>query len=519
MSRVMLINAAQPEESRIAVLDNGMLEEFYVHRSSKEGYLNNVYKGIITNIEPSIQAAFIDFGVGKNGFLHVSDIMPIYALRNPTTATRASVNANPANSNRRSDRRIEDMVRKGQEVLVQVTKDGIGNKGPSLTTYISLPGRFVVLMPSVRRSGVSHKIQDEAERKKLRSILRELSPPEGMGYIIRTAGADRTKKDLAQDLQYLLKLWKAVVKRTKEVSAPCPIYQESDLIIRTIRDIFTPEIEEIIVDTEEHYKKARDFMNIIAPRYENRIRIFKDPVPIFERYKMEQEIEKTFQKKIQLSSGGNIVIEPTEALVAIDVNSAKFTEESDLEETAFKTNMEALHEVIRQLKLRDAGGVIIIDFIDMKEENHRKEIERTLKNLLKKDRSRTKIAKMSPFGMIELTRQRVGPSLQKYHYQDCPHCTGTGIIKNTETMTLMTIRKLRVALQDPKAHKVEVRINPRISNILLNEKRRVLVELENEFKKEIVVHGDPSLDHEFLEIVNVSDVERPVFYRHQQIRS
>lgn len=508
MSRIMLINTAQSEESRIAVLKDGILEEFYVHRTSNEGYLNNVYKGIITNIEPSIQAAFIDFGVGKNGFLHVSDIMPIYGRHNSY-----------ANQDRRGDRRIENMVRKGQEVLVQVTKNGIGNKGPSLTTYISLPGRFVVLMPSVRRSGVSHKIQDEAERKKLRGILKELAPPEGMGYIIRTAGADRTKKELAGDLQYLLKLWKAVVKRTKEVTAPCPIYQESDLIIRTIRDIFTPEIEEIIVDTEENYKKARDFMGIIAPRYVSRIRLFNDPVPIFERYKIEQEIEKTFQRKIQLVSGGNIVIEATEALVAIDVNSAKFTDESDLEETAYKTNMEAAYEVARQLKLRDAGGVIIIDFIDMKEEGHRKEVERTVKNLLKLDRARTKLAKMSPFGMIELTRQRVGPSIQKYHYQDCPHCNGMGIIKNVETMTLMAIRKLRVAMQDPKANKIELRIHPRVSYILLNEKRKELLQLENEFKKEIVVLGDSTLEFEFLEIINVSDVERPVFYRHQYIRS
>jgi ribonuclease E len=483
MSRRMLINVVEPEEARIAVLDDSSLEELYVERSSTTTLLGNIYKGRVVSIEPSIQAAFVDFGIDKNGFLHVSDVMPAYG--------RA---LNP--DQKEPPREIQSLLKKGQEVLVQVSKEALGTKVPTLTTYISLPGRYMVLMPSISKRGVSKKILDDAERRKLRDLLNALNPPKGMGYIIRTAGSDRTKAELVRDLNYLLNLWKAITKRVKEVPSPAPIYQESDLVLRTIRDIFSKDIDEIIVDEADAKKRAEDFLREVMPRYAERVQLYADGEPLFHRYGVEEQIERLYDRRVPLPSGGSIIIDQTEALVAIDVNSGKFKDKNNLEETAFRTNLEAAKEACRQLKLRDIGGIICIDFIDMRSEKHRSAIERAVREHLKHDRARTRVARMSKFCILEMTRQRVRQSIRKTHYEVCPVCHGTGSVKTVESMGLSLVRQIRARVAKRPGERIEVHVHPDVASYLQHQKREALRALETQTGKPVLVKPEKGLQVE-----------------------
>jgi ribonuclease E len=475
----MLINVVEPEESRIAIVEDSVLEELYVERTSKGQVVGNIYKGKTTNVEPSIEAAFVDIGLKRNGFLHVSDVMPSIKPKRQKGVSREKT---PSGNGR-----IQSYLRPGQEVLVQITKAGIGDKGPTLTTYVSLPGRYLVLMPEADHHGVSKKIDDEKERKRLKKIAEALNPPKNMGLIVRTAGVDQTKRELNKDFHYLSKLWKATLGRAKKVNAPAVIYQESDLVIRTIRDIFTTNIDEILIDSEAVYEKAKDFLRLIMPKYEKRVKLYKRKEPLFHKNKIEAEIEKINSKKVPLQCGGSIVIEQTEALVAVDVNSGKYREEKDLEKTAYKTNLEAAKEIVRQVRLRDLGGVVIMDFIDMKEESHNHAVEKALSDALKKDRARTKTLKMSKFGIIEMTRQRVRSSLKDVLYEACKCCRGTGFLKTTESVSLNIIRKIRAAIDHPEVNKIEVVTCPEVASFLQNQKRKWLAELESTSNKEIII--------------------------------
>lgn len=479
----MLINVVEPEEARIAVLDDSSLEELYVERSSTTTLLGNIYKGRVVSIEPSIQAAFVDFGIDKNGFLHVSDVMPAYG--------RA---LNP--DQKEPPREIQSLLKKGQEVLVQVSKEALGTKVPTLTTYISLPGRYMVLMPSISKRGVSKKILDDAERRKLRDLLNALNPPKGMGYIIRTAGSDRTKAELVRDLNYLLNLWKAITKRVKEVPSPAPIYQESDLVLRTIRDIFSKDIDEIIVDEADAKKRAEDFLREVMPRYAERVQLYADGEPLFHRYGVEEQIERLYDRRVPLPSGGSIIIDQTEALVAIDVNSGKFKDKNNLEETAFRTNLEAAKEACRQLKLRDIGGIICIDFIDMRSEKHRSAIERAVREHLKHDRARTRVARMSKFCILEMTRQRVRQSIRKTHYEVCPVCHGTGSVKTVESMGLSLVRQIRARVAKRPGERIEVHVHPDVASYLQHQKREALRALETQTGKPVLVKPEKGLQVE-----------------------
>jgi len=474
----MLINVKEPEESRIAIMDGDKLEEIYIERTSSLGHIGNIYKGVVVNIEPSIQAAFIDIGEGRNGFLHVSDIMPVYGHMAESENQK----------NRKKEKKIQDLLVTGMEVLVEITKEGIGNKAPTLTTYLSIPGRYVVLMPSIKRSGVSRKIEDENLRRKLKSTLEELAPPPGMGYIIRTAGANRTKKEISRDLEYLLNLWKVITKRAKHAKSPSLIYQESDLVIRTLRDIFTDEIEEILIDSQIAYQRALDFMSVLSPDYERRVKLYDDNIPLFHKFGVENEIEKIYQKKVNLRSGGHLVIEQTEALVAVDVNSGKYTEEEDIEETAFKINMEAAEEIARQLRLRDLGGLIINDFIDMRDNKNKRTVERTFRDAVRKDRARSRVGRISQFGIIEMTRQRLGPSIKSYTHNICSHCNGQGWIKSIESMSLMIMRKIKLGALSGKVSKIVVTTNAEVALDLANRKRKVLHMMEEQTGTEIVIN-------------------------------
>ncbi|MCL2348153.1 MAG: Rne/Rng family ribonuclease, partial [Planctomycetaceae bacterium] len=495
----MLINVRQSEECRIAVVENGVLEELYVERTGHENYVGNIYKGVIVNIEPSIQAAFVDFGVGRNGFLHISDVEPHYFKQAGFTD---HLKPHPSDKNRNHHEEddfgygrprvkppIQDTFKRGDEVLVQVIKEGLGTKGPTLSTYISIPGRYLVLMPSLGRVGVSRKIEDETVRRKLRDIMMELKPPKGLGFIVRTAGADRTRKELARDLAYLLRLWQVIVQRIKKLSSPIDIYEESDMIIRTIRDIFTSDIDSIVIDEPAACERAKEFMQLVMPRYADRIQLYDDKEPIFFKNGLDQEIARMNQRRVPLAKGGSLVIDQTEALVAIDVNSGNFRSDDNAEQNAFQINMMAAKEIARQLRLRDLGGVIVNDFIDMKREAHRRAVERELRNAVKRDRARTKILRTSPFGLIEMTRQRVRPSLKRSVFIECPCCKGTGVVKSVESMALEVFRILILAGSREEITNVRISVIEEVAEYLNNRKRHELAKIEADGKVEIVIKG------------------------------
>jgi ribonuclease E len=760
MKKEMLINVMQPEECRIAILEDGVLEELYVERTSQESYVGNIYKGRIVNIEPSIQAAFVDFGIGRNGFLHVSDVEPAYyrhleprrerhgngprrgtgrdrdrdrdrdrgrdgdrgrrrrpprddemAQRNepphtveedldeldrqlgppqrpivdaaedialvqpdpiergrPTddddkadespstpppqrpkfmdsaerrtekdkhrtdspdddlffprseggkpeaaepTSSSLSRAAEPDDApaerpelpsradhvvaeyeedesdeggsepprepdelpfaegaddldaheetegledeladfseerhrpfdededmppprrhrgrdggrdgGREGGRRpggrrrfpgrpgagrpkplIQDIFKRGQEVLVQVIKEGIGTKGPTLSTYISIAGRYLVLMPGLNRVGVSRKIADDDARRRLREIFHELQPPKGLGFIIRTAGMDRSKKELQGDLAYLARLWQVVVRRLRKLKSPAEIYQESDMITRTIRDTFTKDIETIWVDEPSAFEHAQEFLQIVMPGYASRIKLYADPEPIFYKHGIEEEIVRIQQRHVPLPTGGSIVIDQTEALVAIDVNSGNFRADNNAEETAYQMNLQAAKEIARQLRLRDLGGVIVNDFIDMREEKHRRGVEKALRDAVRRDRARTKILKISAFGLIEMTRQRIRPSLKRSIYQDCVNCHGTGQIKTTESMSIDVMRMIQLAAHRENIARVQIKVTETVANYLLNRKRKEIARLEEAGEIQVTVMGQPAAPPETLEFL------------------
>ncbi|NOY28776.1 MAG: Rne/Rng family ribonuclease [Planctomycetes bacterium] len=527
MKQEMLINVAQPEECRIAVVEDGQLEELYVERSSQDNYVGNIYKGKIVNLEPSIQAAFVDFGVGRNGFLHISDVESQYfrqggydpdvplqpdgSQRVPkegeedsdsggrggtaTATRRPRLGVRP-----RIKPPIQEIFRRGDEVLVQVIKEGIGTKGPTLSTYISIPGRYLVLMPALGRIGVSRKIEDEGERRRLRDILRELNPPKGLGFIVRTAGTDRSQKELSRDLAYLLRLWKVIVRRIKKTTGPVDIYEESDMIIRTIRDIFTGDVDSIQIDEPKAYERAKEFLQIVMPRYVNRLQLYEGKEPLFHKYKLDEEISNINHRQVPLRGGGSLVIDQTEALVAIDVNSGSFRTDGTAEESAFKLNQIAAKEIARQLRLRDLGGVVVNDFIDMRKDRHRRVVEHILRDAVKRDRARTKILRTSPFGLIEMTRQRIRPSLKRSVYRECPGCTGSGLVKSAESMAIEVMRKIQMCAHQERIAKISVFVEEEVANYLNNRKRRDLTNLEDEHELQVLVMGREDVSPEFLRV-------------------
>jgi ribonuclease E len=575
MKQEMLINVSQPEECRIAIVEDAVLEELYIERSNADNYVGNIYKGRVVNIEPSIQAAFVDFGVGRNGFLHISDVESQYFRQGgydpdrpigfdgrqrhdeprrdeprrdeprrdepphgdddlahddhgpiPENGDHAEPEGDDFDEDGprrpRQQRRgprfgsrprikppIQDILRRGDELLVQVIKEGIGTKGPTLSTYISIPGRYLVLMPALGRVGVSRKIEDEEARRKLRDIMLELNPPRGLGFIVRTAGIDRTKKEISRDLAYLLRLWKVITRRIKKMPAPVTIYEESDMIIRTIRDIFTGDVDSIFIDEPAAYERAKEFLQIVMPRYVSRLQLYGGREPLFHKYNIEGEIAKIQQRKVPLRQGGSIVIDQTEALVAIDVNSGNFRADDSAEETAYQMNQLAAKEIARQLRLRDLGGVIVNDFIDMRKERHRRNVERCFRDAMKRDRARTKILRTSPFGLIEMTRQRIRPSLKRSVYKECPCCTGTGVVKTAESMAIEVIRMLQFAAQREGVARVSVTVAKEVADYLHNKKRREIARLEDQGNMTIQVFGkeESSPEHLVMECVDASGRE------------
>jgi ribonuclease E len=481
MKKKMLINVADEEESRVAIMEDGTLEEFTIEIASREQIKGNIYNGIVVKVEPSLQAAFVDYGGNRHGFLPMGEIHESWYAGDST------------NGERERRPRIQDVLRRNQKILVQVAKEELGNKGASLTTYISLPGRYLVLMPGSDSSGgISRKIEDEEERKKLKETIAQLNPPPDIGIIVRTAGLNRNKTELQRDLTYLQRLWGSIQEKSKQSPAPALIYQEHDLVIRSIRDYFTPDIQEVQIDNRDVYRRARDFFQAVMPRYQSRVKLYRDKAPIFARYELENQIEAIYTHKVELKSGGSIVIDQTEALVAIDVNSGRATREKGIEETAYKTNMEAAQEVARQLRLRDMGGLIVIDFIDMRNIKHIQEIEKALRQAVKRDKARTQVARISQFGLLELSRQRLKPTILEGNYLHCPHCEGTGLVKSTVSLALAVLRRIRAEVTTETVAAVKAILPMDVATYLQNNKRKEISSLEEDHNLTIQLLGDPA---------------------------
>ncbi|MEM1446567.1 MAG: Rne/Rng family ribonuclease [Planctomycetota bacterium] len=506
-SREMLINYVPGEESRIAIVEDGKLEEFYHERAANVSHVGGIYQGVVTNVEPAIQAAFVDFGLEQNGFLHVTDVHPRYFPGNDDDSTEKI----GSKTKRRERPPIEKCFKRGSKVLVQVIKEGVGTKGPTVTSYCSIPGRFLVMMPDMERHGVSRKTEDEDARREMKDILKTLDPPDGFGFIVRTAGLGQTKTDLKRDLAYLLRLWKEIEKKRKGLKTKKgELYTESDLVIRTLRDVFTPDIEKVIVDDPDAAQRAHEFLAVANPLSKTKVVLYQDPVPLFHRFGIEHQIETIGSREVPLPSGGALVIDPTEALVAIDVNSGKSRKARDAESNAYQTNQEAVDEIARQLRLRDLGGLVVLDLIDMMQAKHRKAIENRLKTLLKDDRARTRVGHISQFGMLEMTRQRMRPSLEKAIYTPCPHCNGTGFVKSAESVVFQVMRGLALAMQRKGSARIELTISPDVAFQILNRKRAELVRLETIHNKPVTVRvGGGRVDFVQITAFTENNVEMP----------
>jgi len=476
MSSKIFINAVDPEECRIAKVTDSKLEEFHIENAAREITHGNIYKGIITRIEPGLQSVFVDYGAERHGFLQKQEIHPDYFLDTPS-----------------GDQSIKNIVKRGQEVLVQVTKDPILKKGAMLTTYISLPGRYIVLMPGSTNVGVSRKIEKEEERDRLKKMVEKMKIPQGFGLIVRTAGSDCTKTDLAKDLRYLLRLWINISKKGIGEDAPALLYKERNLVLRSIRDYFTPEVDEIVIDDEAVHHEVRDFVNIISSRHTRIVKLHEGPGPVFARLDLEEQIASIFENRVELKSGGSVVIDQTEALVAIDVNSGKGSHKKSVELTAFATNLEAAEEIARQLRLRDLGGLIVVDFIDMKEIKHKLEVEKALKTHMKADKARAKIGRISKFGLLELSRQRIRPSIEYGSYLPCKHCRGKGLLPSAETQALGFLRKLQMETLKEGITSVLGIVPPDVADYVLNKKRKEILDLEMRREISIRIEGDPTM--------------------------
>ncbi|HVF33840.1 MAG TPA: Rne/Rng family ribonuclease, partial [Candidatus Saccharimonadia bacterium] len=474
----MLINATQREELRVAICDGQTLFDLDIEIPSKEQKKANIYKGRITRVEPSLEAAFIDYGSDRHGFLPLKEISREFFT--------PGVDHNRAT--------IRELIREGQEIVVQVDKEERGTKGAALTTFISLAGRYLVLMPNnPRAGGVSRRIEGE-DRQALKDQMDDLKVPDDMGIIVRTAGLGREADELQWDLDYLLQLWKAISEAAVSRNAPFLIYQESRLIIRALRDYLRADIGEILVDNEDIYNDARDFMQQVMPQNLRKLRLYKEEVPLFSRFQIESQIENAFERTVRLPAGGSIVIDHSEALTAIDLNSSKATKGSDIEETAFNTNIEAAVEIARQLRIRDLGGLIVIDFIDMDSPRHQRDVEEKLRDALKVDRARVQIGRISRFGLLEMSRQRLRPSLNEATQIICPRCDGHGRVRGVESLSLSILRIVEEEAMKENTGQVLVQVPPEVANFLVNEKRGPLVEIEQRQETSIVIVADHNLE-------------------------
>ena len=481
MSSKMLINAVEPEEYRVAILKDGDLDEFYIETSAKEEIKGNIYKGVVSRIEPSLQAAFVNYGAEKNGFLTMGEIHPeYYEPEGIISDPKAPVP-------------IANTLKQGKEIVVQVTKEMGGKKGAYLTTYISLAGRYLVLTPGKATTGISHNIEEDEERQRLKSDMNQLMLPDGVGYIVRTAAAGQKKRVIARDLNNLLRMWQDIKKRAETQPVPSLIFKEQDLGLRTLRDYFTAEIDEVLVDDKETWSEIKDFMKIISPRHQRRVRLYRESKPIFSEYGIEKQIEQIYSNTVPLRTGGSIVIDSTEALIAIDVNSGKSKRGKSMESTAYQTNLEAAREIAKQLRLRDMGGLVVIDFIDMKDPKHERAVTKQLREEFKRDKAKINASHISKFGLLELSRQRLRPSIESKSYQICEYCQGRGMVRSVGATSVSFLRQIWVGSSKRNIERVTGVLPSTVADYLLNKKRAELAELEKRYGVSIEIQGNPDL--------------------------
>ncbi len=488
----MLFNATQSEELRVALVDGQRLYDLDIETAIRETKKSNIYKAKITRVEPSLEAAFVDYGSERHGFLPLKEISRIYFKEGADTSGRVN---------------IKDVVREGQEIVIQVAKEERGNKGAALTTFISLAGRYSVLMPNnPRAGGVSRRIEGEA-RSEARDALSAMDIPADMGLIIRTAGIGKSVEELQWDLDYLLNLWKSIDSASKERSAPFLIYQESSLITRTIRDYFRSDINEVIIDEPEIYEQARQFMEQVMPNNLHKVKLYNDPVPLFTRYQIETQIESAFQREVRLPSGGALVIDHTEALISIDINSARATKGGDIEETALNTNLEAADEIARQLRLRDLGGLVVIDFIDMSPTKNQRAVENRMRDALKVDRARVQVGRISRFGLLEMSRQRLRSSLGESSQLVCPRCSGQGTIRGIESSALSILRIVEEESMKEKTARIVAQVPVDVAAFLLNEKREILFDLEKRQNIRVLIIPNRDMETPHYTVQRIRDDE------------
>lgn len=493
VSKKMLINVMHPEEARVAIVHDGRLMELNIEISGKEQTKGNIYKGVVLRVEPGLQAAFVDIGRAKPGFLQMGELHPDF------WQWRDDV---PEDQRKRRPR-IQEVLRRGQELLVQVEKDERDNKGAALTTYISMPGRYMVIMPGSDSSGISRKVEQEGARKKLKEIVAGMNIPDGIGYIIRTEAVGRTPEELQKDLDNLVGMYEGIKQSATEINGAGEVYRDSGLIIRFIRDYFSDDIDEVLVDSKEACNEAKEFFRENMPACEKLVKLHKEKRPIFSRFQLEEQIDQIYEKRVALPSGGSLIIEPTEALVSIDVNSGKSCGERGIEDTAFKTNMEAAEEVARQLRLRDLGGLIVIDFIDMRDRKHNHDVEKVLKQALKMDKARVNLGRISEFGIMEMSRQRIAKTLNDAIHLACPHCEGRGKVKSVEAMALSFLRKVHGAAAKGNISEVHGGLPLEVAYYLLNRKKRELIQIEKDYDIEVTVKGKTSFLLNQLELETV----------------
>jgi ribonuclease G len=519
MARQIVVNAGI-SETRVAVLDGGVLTELFVERRRQRSIVGNVYKGVVTNVLPGMQAAFVDIGLAKDAFLYAGDFIANLGeyermmlaedeeadieLDGEDTAANGEGGEGaeaPPERERRVITPIEDVLHRGQEILVQVSKESLGTKGARITSFISLPGRYLVYMPQVNHLGVSRRIHDAGERDRLRQLIRSLRPPGGGGFIARTVGEGRGEAEFGADIEFLVRLWKQVQARFAQAPPRSALHEEGDLVFRVVRDLFAADVEEILIDGEEEYRRALEYAEALVPALAHRIHLHAERESIFEARGIEKEIEKAIRRRVWLKSGGYLVIDHTEALVSIDVNTGKYVGKRDLEETILKINLEAVGEIVRQIRLRDLGGIIIIDFIDMEREEHRGQVFRALKRALGDDKSRTNVLEISELGLVEMTRKRVRQSLHSLLMQSCPTCKGTGVVKSAPALTAEIYRKIQVATRDISGQEVLIRVNPDLAAYLQEEESEGLEILQRRIQRKVTVQGAAGLHKDEYEII------------------
>jgi len=501
MSSEIIVNAGR-EETRVALLENSLVTEIYIDRKKDRGIAGNVYKGRIMKVLPGMQAAFIDIGLEKSAFLYVGDVFDSSSEYTPLMEDEGLELEVEPKRKRAHANQIEDLLQEGQEILVQVSKEPISTKGARVTTYISIPGRYLVMMPGVNHIGVSRRIENGEERKRLREIVSRLRKA-NTGYIIRTASQGRSEDDFVADIEFLSRLWDNVQKKKERASAPALLHNELDLVFRVIRDVFTRDVDKMVIDSTDEYQRVREFVDSYIPQLGRRVKPYDGDDPIFDHYGVEIEISRALGRKVWLKSGGYIIVDQTEALAAIDVNTGRYVGKRTLEDTILKTNLEAVREIAYQLRLRNMGGIIILDFIDMEREDNRRKVYSALQEALANDKAKTTISHISPIGLIEMTRKRIRESLGRTLCEPCPYCDGRGYIKSSRTVCYEVLRELRRAFTTAEEKKALVTVNSMVADMLYDEERQGVEELEKEFQKKIVIKADPNLHQEQYEVVMV----------------